>query len=418
MLKYCYLFVGNVYKLTFMVTHYPSEKVTTLHLRKHNEALILSAIYNHATISRAQIARLVNISRPTVTELTQIMLQRDLLTIIGPDQTIAKVGKPGEMLSLNPDAYHLLVVDMSGNSACCTLMDLRLRPIRQQQVTVTYDPAQTIEGLIHVLDRLRETSTRPILGIGISVPGIIDTRLGVIGLASNLGWENVPLAFLIQKQMGIPVHIGNDANLAALGEFWFGKGRRIDNLVVIISGLGIGAGIISNGALVGGFANGLGGIGHIPLGDPTQRCTCGNYGCLETIASGWAITKQARELAQAHSDSALSRLGPDPTPLAVWQAARQGDETASLLMGRVSEYLGRGVATLINLIGPDRLILAGWIAELGEEFLGHIRDSSRKHALVQLSDHAEMFASELGSDISMLGAGALLLEKELSLWKL
>jgi N-acetylglucosamine repressor len=403
-----------------MLLTQPPNKATPTHVKKHNEGLILSAIYARQSISRVQLARLTHLSRPAVTELTHGLLENGLINEIGPDRTIIKVGKRPTLLAFNPDAYHMVAVDLGGATMFGALLDLRGRIVAQQKSPLGGpSPAQSLAALHELIAGLVGQSTRPLLGIAVGTPGIVDTRTGIVHFAANLNWEEVPLVSWLSERFRLPVHIENDTSLAALGEHHFGLGQGIDDLFVITLGTGIGAGMIVGGHMVWGSARGAGEIGHIPIADSDDRCVCGRRGCLETVVSGWAIARRAQQIAREHPESLLNRVagGEAITVLTVQHAAELGDVHAMALIERMGVTLGLALATVIHLVNPRRIILGGNLIRLGDLFIDRVRRTVHERALPQLADQTDIVLSNLDDKTVLLGAGALLLERELGLWQ-
>ncbi len=377
----------------------------------------MSAIYAREAISRVQLARLTRLSRPAVTELTYGLLERGLISEVGTQQAAGKVGKRPILLSFNPDACHLIAVDLGGTKAIGALLDLRGRIIQQTKVLV--DRSKPIDVLNDLIGSLKAQATRPLLGIAIGTPGIVNSAAGIVEFAANLNWTDVPLAQLLSERFQLPVHIGNDTNLAVLGEHRFGLGQGIRDLVVVMIGTGIGCGIMASGHIVQGSTYGAGEIGHMPIADLNDLCTCGRRGCLETVVSGWAIARRAQQIAQSQPESILNRLdhNGEINALTAQQAAELGDKQVIALIQDVGMYLGLALTTVVHVLNPGRIILGGSLIRLGDDFIAQVRRTVNEHVLPQLADQLDIVLSELDDKMVVLGAGALLLERELDLWQ-
>ncbi len=398
----------------------PVNKATPTHLKQHNEGLILSAIYARVSISRVELARLTHLSRPAVTELTHGLLEDDLIREVGPEQTPSKVGKRPTLLAFNPDAYHMVTVDISGSKVIGALLDLRGKIICEQKLRIDNSTAEkSLDTLYELIAILIKQATQPLLGIAVGTPGIVDRQEGIVRFAANLNWANVPLVRLLSERFHLPVYIGNDTRLAALGEHHFGRGKGIDDLIVIVIGKGIGSGIITGGHIAEGSEHGAGEIGHMPIANSNELCVCGRRGCLETVVSGWAIAQRAQRLAQANPTSKLNQVAVNGeiTAQAVQQAAEEGDPCALGLIAEMGEALGMVLTTLIHLLNPRRIILGGSLIRMGDVLIDHIRKTVQERALPQLASATDIVLSSLDENMVLLGAGSLLLEQELGLWK-
>jgi len=234
-------------------------KVTASHLKEHNETLILREIYAHKTISRVKLAQLTHLSKPSVTELTQSLIKKGLITEAGLETVSDKVGKRPTLLAFNPDASQIIAIVLSDTAVIGTLLNLRVRIIEQQSLPMNgATSTELLELISELVQSIAVKATRPLLGITVGTPGIVDSQAGVVHLAPNLAWNNVPLAKLLAERFQIPVYIGNDSNLAAVGEHRFGIARDVDDLIVVKIGTGIGAGILAGGRVVHGSTDGAG----------------------------------------------------------------------------------------------------------------------------------------------------------------
>ncbi|MEW5762357.1 MAG: ROK family protein [Bacillota bacterium] len=245
--------------------------------------------------------------------------------------------------------------------------------------------------------------------VGLGAPGPLDAAAGVVFHAPNLGWRDVPLRDDVRAEVGVPVYLDNDARLAALGEHVFGAGRGARDMLYVGVGTGIGGGMIIDGKVYRG-TGGAGEIGHVTVLPEGPPCNCGNRGCLEAVASGTAITREARALIAAGGGKAiLARAGEAEkvTALTVAAAALGGDPEAREVLFRAARFLGIGLATAVNLLSPELVVLGGGImqsaellwAEMEKEFAGRALQANR--ARVRLAQAA------LGGRAGGLGAVAL-----------
>ena len=271
-----------------------------------------------------------------------------------------------------------------------------------------------------MIDSLLPNVSRPLLGIGIGAPGILDYNNGIIQQAANLDWHNLPLRAQLVKHYAHVVHIVNDNQAILLAEHSFGQYRNCTDLVVIRVGHGIGAGIMFNGQLLHGY--GIGEIGHVVVVDNGERCTCGNFGCLETVASRRAIVKRACSLAYRHPDSQLNQLATSPEAITidtVVQAFALGDPEVTALITDVGHYLGVAIAGLVGVLGMPQILLCGSVMRFGPPLLAMIEHEICKRSLTGRLSKPRIDVVSLTADISdviMRGAVASLLTHELGLF--
>ena len=247
-------------------------------------------------------------------------------------------------------------------------------------------------------------------GVCLAVPGFILARENKILSAANLeAIEGISLKEELGGSTGLQVTVENDANAAAWGEFRFGAGKDVDDLVFVTLGTGVGGGVISHGVLLRG-ARGTGGeLGHITVQPAGPRCGCGNHGCLEALASGTAIGRRAREVAAQRPDSALRRLAMERTPLGedVLDLARKGDEAALEVLRDAGSWLGIGLATFVNIFDPEVIAIGGGVSGAGELVLEPARRELRLRSYSPSRDLVEIRTATLGAESGMLGAAAL-----------
>lgn len=264
-----------------------------------------------------------------------------------------------------------------------------------------------------IRELLKETNTqaKDIEGIGFGFPGQIDCQNGVVRLAPNIpGWVDVPIAKIMEDEFAIPTRVDNDVRCAALGELNFGAGKGCENLICITVGTGIGSGLIVNGKLVRGASNAAGEIGHIKLdiaGGPL--CGCGDRGCLEAFASGPSIVAMAEEYIKGGKSTKYRELAnPDITPYVVSVAAQQGDAVAKRIFTIIGEYIGVGLASVVNLLNPEKIIIGGGVAAAGDILMNPIKETLVKRAMPISGAAVEVVPAQLGNTAGVIGASLLI----------
>jgi len=265
-----------------------------------------------------------------------------------------------------------------------------------------------IEGVI--LDTINETGAtrKDFIGIGVGAPGPLDREKGIIVVAPNLGWVNFPLVERIRTRLKLPVVLDNDANCATVGEWWLGAARGANDVVGITIGTGIGGGLIIDKKLFHGASDVAGEIGHTTLDVNGRLCKCGNYGCLEAYASGPAIATRAREALQREAAPSLmasmvSSQLEQLTAEHVYDAARKGDSLANELVHDTAKYLGAGIATLLNVINPDVVVIAGGVTRAGDALFNPLRAEVRRRAFRPAVEATRIVAGELPGTAGVIG---------------
>jgi glucokinase len=252
-------------------------------------------------------------------------------------------------------------------------------------------------------------------GIGIAAAGIIDSANGKVIFSPNLpGWHEVPLREAIEQRFGIPAYLGNDANLAALGEWRFGVEKKVANLIYITVSTGIGGGIIADGKLYTGACGAAGEIGHMTIDVNGPRCRCGNIGCWETLASGTALAREAvKRITEGARTSIIELVGGDVSKIdakIVDLAAKQGDELAQELVSHLGYYFGVGLANLVNIFNPELILVGGGVAKIGDLLLQPAIKIVKGRAFSTSANAVEIKPAILGDDSGILGAVAFVLE--------
>lgn len=272
---------------------------------------------------------------------------------------------------------------------------------------------QIIETIYQVIHDAK-VNTDEVKAIGIGSPGPLDTGTGVVLGAPNLGWHNVPLARLISEEVGIPVYLDNDANLAALGELRFGAGRGTKNMFYVTWSTGIGGGIIMNGQVYRGGWGSAGEVGHMIMVEGGPLCGCGKRGCLEALASGRAIARRAVEKVKEGARTlTLTLAGDDPaaiTAAIVGKAALRGDRLAVELLEEAAHYLGVGLANVVALLDPEVVVIGGGVSQLKDMLFPIVIQTIRENAVKGVSERVRVAAVELGRDVGLIGAICLALD--------
>ena len=298
-------------------------------------------------------------------------------------------------------------IDLGGTSIKYALVDKAGNSFFEGKLPsfASVSAAKVMEQLIKAATLLKDEAAKQnwtVLGIGLGTPGIVDeTNRIVLGGAENIvGWENIDVASFMEKQMSLPVVVGNDANLMGLGETKYGAGRGCTHVMFLTVGTGIGGAVIIDGKLFNGYANR--GTELIANG---ERCACGAIGCLEHYASTAALTRRFSALAKEQNLSfdteingeLIVRLYHENFPLAVE------------CMNEHFYYLGRGIAGFINIFSPQRIVIGGGVAESGSFYLEKIRAVVKKHVIADCALNTKIVAAELGNKAGLIGAASLIL---------
>ena len=371
-------------------------------------------------MSRLELGHRSALSAATVTNVVAELLAEGIVIEAGSEESDG--GRPRTILAINPAYGYFVGVDVGETVVCIELFDLTLRSLRTvtHPLTATDNrPVTVVRHIVAGLDSvLAAAAVRPdnVIGIGIGVPGVVERAGGAGGVlvhAPSWGWQAVPLMAMLDEQITLPIALDNGAKAMAQVELWFGAGRGVDDLAVLLIGTGIGAGIITQGALYRGATNGAGEWGHTTLALDGRLCRCGSRGCLEAYAGAPGIMVSLRA---ASPRSLLFKDGDDGddqegTIMALVATAVRGDPVAVRVLEDTTHYLGAGIANLINLFNPRRIVVGGWVGQLvGPYILPRLREVVARYALGQLLSAAAVVPGQLGPDAVAMGAATLALD--------
>jgi glucokinase len=275
-------------------------------------------------------------------------------------------------------------VDVGGTKIAAGLVDEHGHLIaHDRRESPATDPAQIVHTIGELVRSLVGSSS--VEAVGVCAAGFVDKRRATVVFAPNLAWRDEPLRQRLEDELHLPVVVENDANAAAWGEFTFGAGADVEDLLLLTIGTGVGGGVVIDGELVrGGFGFG-GEVGHIQMVPGGVKCGCGNLGCLESYGSGNALVRVTRERAIAHQDRAaelILRAGGDIAGITgplITEAARAGDAFALERLAELGDWIGQGVATLTAVLDPNVVVIGGGVSEAGDLLLDPIRRSFENH---------------------------------------
>ena len=268
---------------------------------------------------------------------------------------------------------------------------------------ILQDIAATVHGKMVENDLTKDM----VEGIGIGVPGAVD-KDGVVNRAVNLGWDIVPLAEELGKLSGMKVKVGNDANVAALGENWMGSGKGYNSIVMVTLGTGVGGGIILGERILAGVTGAAGEIGHIHMMDHEEECCgCGNKGCLEQYASANGIVRLAQRYLQNHPEMETT-LGTELTSKEIWDKVKENDKAAVEIAEQMSDLLGKALAAIACVVNPEAFVIGGGMSKAGEILLEYVQKAYVKNAF-HASRNAQFKLAQLGNNAGIYGGVKLVL---------
>ncbi|GAB1344633.1 ROK family transcriptional regulator [Gemmatimonas sp.] len=377
---------------------------------------ILRLIWDEENISRAEIARRLDVSRSTVSEIVDGLLETGLIAEAGVGASSG--GRRPIVLSFQYEAFALLGVDVGASHISVVVTDLRGRvrawERRPFDVHADADGARAlVQTLCDACLASVDLSLSPLLGIGVALPSPMDPlhpeRVSRIALKR---WDGVHGFESLSDRYGVPLLLDNDANLGALAEHWWGAARGLSNFTYIKIATGIGAGHFIDGRIFRGAGGVAGEIGHVTVDVHGNPCACGNRGCLTTYVGRPEMLARVRELLPAYPNSVLHRG--DVSMAALELAANARDPLASRVVQEAAEHLGTVVASLLNLMNPSAVILGGSLCRLRDRVLVPVREAVMRRTFVSAVASSEILTSALGDRAIAIGASTMVLESVLA----
>jgi N-acetylglucosamine repressor len=387
-------------------------------MKSLNRSLILNIIREKGPISRAEIAKITKLTPPTVSNLVKELLESKL--VIESDLGESQGGRKPTMLVINAKEFYIIGIDVGIETLKGVIADLNANIVTKKSVPISRPI--TNEGFIDLM----KTCIRQLLdegnieydkylGIGIGMHGVVDVNTGTSLFAPNLQLRHIPLKVELEKEFNMLVKVENDARAMALGESWFGNGNGADDIVCVNVGSGIGAGVIINGKLFHGEHFISGEVGHMTIDIDGPKCSCGNYGCLQTFASGPAIAERAkREILLGKESLITEMVNGDLDTIdgkIVYDAALKGDALSIEILSEAGRYLGIGLTNIIHMLNPKKIIIGGGVANANGFVLESVKETIQKRCLTQSAKQTEILLSKLGADATAIGAVTLILQE-------
>ena len=314
----------------------------------------------------------------------------------------------------------ILGVDLGGTKIAAALATTQGKILARGRSSTPAQagPDAVIKSICATIDKTlsaKKLESSRLLGIGIAAAGSIDSVNGKVIFSPNLsGWHEVPLRDAVERKFNVPTYLGNDANLAALGEWRFGVEKKVANLIYITVSTGIGGGIIADGKLYTGACGVAGEIGHMTIDVNGPKCNCGSTGCWETLASGTALAREAvKQITEGAKTSIIELVNGDISKIdarIVDLAAKQGDRLAQELISQLAYYFGVGLANLVNIFNPELILVGGGVAKMGDLLLQPAIKVVKERAFSTSANAVEIKPAILGDDSGILGAVAFVLE--------
>lgn len=381
-------------------------------MREINTTLIMDTLRLHAPISRAGLAARTGLNKASVSNMVKSLTASGYIHEIGVDESLTEVGRPAINLQLNPEAGYILSAEIGVGfiSIIAANFGFDIVARRYEDTGSELNPDSISPYFMELMnDVYRQVSRRerPIFGLAVGLPGLVDMSTGRLLFAPNLNWRDVPMRDLLQSRFNVPIVIANEATMAALGESYFGLGQKSRLLLYVSSGVGLGGGIVTDGHLLTGV-NGLAGeFGHVTVDPDGPLCRCGNYGCWETQATQIALFRRIQAAIVSGRRSALSRYNDQLSLPVVMDAALNGDEVALEAFRETARWLGIGLANLVNTLNPEHIVFGGPLSVAHELMMPHIRAEIERRALRWVWEQATFTTATYAADAAAMGGIAM-----------
>jgi predicted NBD/HSP70 family sugar kinase len=313
---------------------------------------VFTTILTHSPISRIDVARLAGVSQGAVTKAVSPLVAAGLIDDTLDSDRLGLPGRPANPVSVIPEALIAIGIKVNADELIGVASDLQTRILAQQRVPlVSHSPEDVVDAIVAMCAHLEGVidGLGPLVAcVGVSVSGDVEAPTGLVRESAFMGWTNVELGAALRKRLRPLVIVDNDVRALTIGEHWFGVGLGTSSFAIVTIGRGVGSGLHLNGEVVEGAYGVVGEIGHLPLTSPDRICSCGRRGCVEAVASTGSIVAAV----EAAHGRAL-------TIEDVVDLARSGDAAAIAAFTDAGEVLGRAIATLVNMVGPELLIVGG-----------------------------------------------------------
>lgn len=397
----------------------PLPKMSNVEKKKYFQKMeILKNLYFKGAKTNAEICAAFHISSPTSIRLLNSLIADGLIKKEGLGVSIG--GRKPDLYRLKEGCFYILSIQVDRFKIKMALVDnnnTKMSFLDDIPYHIEKD-LQTIDSFYEIAVNLVEESgidQEKLMGIGISMPGLVSSKEGKNFTYFLTETESESLQEILNRKFSKPVFILNDAKSACLGEFYFGLAKQKKNALVISMDWGLGLGIIIDGKMHHGISGFAGEFGHIPLIEDGLLCHCGKRGCLETVASGIALTRMAKNGLSSGENSILNKKFKNKIenvhPKDVIEAADKGDQFAINILSEIGINLGKGIAILIQLFNPERIIIEGEFAVAQQYITTPIQQSVNMYCMAQIREKTEISLSNLGGDSVLLGSAAGVMEK-------
>lgn len=381
---------------------------------------IINFLYRHGVLSGAELSNLIQLSIPTTTQYINELIEEEFIEYRGKGESIG--GRKPNLYGLAKDGLFVLGIDIARKHIAISIYNSELEKINAflTQTSGILNELRLVDEIYEQcmeLCKQSNISKDKIMGIGISMPGLINSETGQSHTYLNFGEK--PVAEILTQKFKLPVFIENDAKARTLAEMRYGAAKGVKNALLIQIDWGLGLGMILNGQLYRGKSGLAGEFSHIPMDSDGILCHCGKVGCLETVASAQALNRYMLQELAHNPNSILHELyctdKNQINAIRILDAVKRGDQLAIAQIQRLGLQLGKGLAILIQVLNPEMVILSGIVAQAGDYLLTPVKQALMTYCLNEIRQNADIVVSPLGDDSGVIGAAAVVVENLLTL---
>lgn len=384
---------------------------------QNNKQLVLNIIRNKGPIGRAQIAKLTDLTIPSVMKITEGLIKLGLVREVGKGESTG--GKPPILLEIVEDSYYSIGIDIGETKIICVLMNadgIVHRKMIHTKFAEGYEIVlKKIKALIEDVLNESKIDKRRFIGIGLAIPGLLDVQIGQVMFSAGIGWYGVDIISPLSEYFHTYVCMDNATRATAFGEKLYGVAKEVDNYMCINLGYGIGGAMVFNGEVYNGYGGTAGEFGHMIAIPGGPLCVCGNRGCLEAVSSSRALVRDASARLKRGESSVLNNwIDGDYSKLEakmIYDAAKMGDELSKDIVMNALQILGTSIAGIINLLDFELIILEGGISRNGAFFFDNLMRIIDINKMRFAGRRTKIVVSDLGVDATAIGAASLVIDK-------
>ena len=367
-------------------------------LKNKNALKLLELIKNNSEISRADLAKKTELTPASITKIVQKLINEEIVVELGLGDSTG--GRPPKILKLNSKAGNFISIYLASDYIELVLYDLGVKRIYEDKHDIWIRTKnKIIDDIVAMIERAIETSRVKVLGIGIAVNGLVDTKSGISVYSPHYKWNNVNLVKILEKKFNIKVYVENDVRAMAMGEKSYGIAKKSENFVVINIENGVGSALYLNNQIYRGTHFGAGEFGHIPIEDNEQRCSCGKKGCLETLVNNQNLEDKYFNLTEKNLKA-----------WEIYEEYNKGNKIAVQLVENIAVVLAKGLVPLVNILNPDLIIIVGDINRAQDKLYKIIIKELKNRTFGNLSDSLNIVSSSFGKESANKGAVSFLME--------